>query len=166
MLELAPGQYDISLDLEGTGYLPGRLQGLVVGGDDDREHELLLERGQDAWVRLEPLPTRAENDSLVNHLVFLVEEHQLGSIAGPYEQQGPPATHRINGLCMRLDDPTLMEQLLSRDDFAYTGRARLFGLRPGRYVARSYPDNYVFEPTTLELTGPGPHELVLRWRWR
>ncbi|MEQ1893005.1 MAG: carboxypeptidase-like regulatory domain-containing protein, partial [Planctomycetota bacterium] len=166
VLELAPGMYSISLNLEGSGYLPVRLDGLVVGEDDEHEHELLLERGLDAWLRLEPPPTRTEIDSLVNHLVFLVEERQLGSLAGPYEQQGPPATHRINGICMRLDDPTLMEQLLSRDDFAYTGRARLFGLRPGRYVVKSYPDDYDFEPATLELAGPGPHELVLRWRWR
>lgn len=166
VLALAPGQYDVSLDLEGTGYLPGRLQGLVVGEDDEREHELRLERGLEAWVRLEPPPTRAEGDSLVNHLVFLVEEHQLDSIAGPFAQQGPPATLRINGICMRLDDPTLMEQLLSRDDFAYSGRTRLAGLRPGRYVARSYPDDYAFEPAVLDLTGPGPHELVLSWRRR
>jgi len=166
VLELAPGQYDISLDLQGTGYLPGQLQGLVVGEDDEREHELRLERGLDAWVRLEPPPTRTDGDSLVNHLVFLVEERQLGAIAGPFAQQGPPATRRINGINMRLDDPTLMEQLLSRDDFAYTGRTRLLGLRPGRYVVKSYPDDYVFEPATLDLTGPGPHELVLTSRRR
>jgi len=129
--------YDISLTLEGSGYLPGRLEGLVVGEDDEREHELRLERGLEAWVRLEPPPTRTEGDSLVNHLVFLVEERQLGAIAGSFAQQGLPATGRINGLNMRLDDTTLMEQLLSRDDLVYNVRARLSGLRPGRYVVKS-----------------------------
>jgi hypothetical protein len=166
LLELAlyPGVYDVELDLTSGGYLPGRLGGLVVGEGESREHELLLTRGLDRFVRLDPPPSAA--DGFGEHLVFLVHESELDAIAGPYPEQGPPSNRRINGICMRLDDPTLMEQLLSRDDFASTGKTRLFGLKPGRYVLKSYPDDYLFEPPALELSPTSPDELVLRWRRR
>ena len=64
---------------------------------------------------------------------------------------------------MRLDDPALMNQLLT-GDFNETGRARLPGLASGHYLVKCYPDDFVFEPAEFELSGPDARVLDVRWR--
>jgi hypothetical protein len=54
----------------------------------------------------------------------LVERGQLDSISGPYPNEDARGRHGINGLRMRIDDPSLMQQLLSSNDvFRDGGRA-------------------------------------------
>jgi hypothetical protein len=169
-LELPVGDHSIRLDLAEEGYLPAEWNRLAVTSEPAAAPLVReLVRGLDLGIQFRGEAAGAS--PLHGHLVFLVERAQLGSIDGPFPSQGPPSNHRINGICMRLDDPRLMHQLLT-GKFHETGRALLRGLAPGRYTLECYPDDFAFEPAGIELTAPPApprpekRELEVRWRPR
>jgi hypothetical protein len=159
--ELLAGEHELALDLAAAGYLPAIARATVASDAPPRVIEIV--RGVQARVHLEgdadggPTP-------LSGHLVFLVEHGQLGRISGPLPED-QPYNNRINGIRMRIDDPVLMQQMLT-GDFYDTGIAELPCLAPGRYVVKCYPDDFTFEPAEHDVRGPGPVELDVRWRAR
>jgi hypothetical protein len=161
-LELPQGGYLVQVDLGAEGYLPSARQAVSVTSDRGPAPDVFeLVRG--IPVDLTFAGEGGASSPLDGHLVFVVERAQLASIDGPFPAQGPPTNHRINGICMRIDDPALMNQLLT-GDFDETGRTRLPGLAPGHYLVKCYPDDFVFEPAGFELAGPEKAELRIRWR--
>jgi len=160
-LELAIGNYQVEVDLGAEGYLPSARQTVsVTSSPAPAPH--VLELGRGIPVDLTFIGGAEISSPLHDHLVFLVERAQLASIAGPFPAQGPPSNHRLNGICMRIDDPTLMNRFFT--GFDETGRARHPGLAPGHYFVKCYPDDFVFEPAELDLAGPERAELQIRWR--
>ena len=117
---------DVVVDLGAEGYLPSARRTLSVTSTPDPE-PYVIELARGVPVELRFLGQSEGLSPLAGHLVFLVERAQLASIDGPFPSQGPPSNHRINGICMRIDDLALMNQLLT-GDFYETGRARFLAL--------------------------------------
>ncbi len=88
-------------------------------------------------------------DSLQDHLLFLVCEDQLSLLRGPYPKQGGPSNARINGICMWVGEPGLLDQLVYFDELGWAG---VEGLKPGRYTLKAFPEDLVFEPNEFVLT--------------
>ncbi len=156
-LGLPVGRVDLSLHLDRDGYAPRVVHGLNVVTGEPEPVVVSLERG----LELELACTGPDGPARpASPLVLLLHESRLASVRGPFPHQGGPSNHRINGVCMWIGDPGLLNRIPRfRDD----GRARLEGLAPGRYVLRAYPDELVFEPDTFDVDAA---TTVLQAAWR
>lgn len=165
--ELRVGDYDIRLDLGEEGYRPLACDAIPVRAGEPTVRTIELVRGIEVRVRIAG-PSGNEVLPLAGHLLFLVERGQIDSISGPYPKGDPQGHHSfggINGLRMRIDDPSLMQQFLYSDDVFRDGMV-LKALAPGRYSVRCFPEDYDFEPAELDVRGPERTTLEFRWRRR
>lgn len=161
-LSVAAGRVDVLVQLPEEGYSPRLIEGARVPPDGASEVvDVVLERGCKA--RLLFVGEGVAPEDLRDHLLFLLEQADLGRIEGPFAEHDGRSNNRINGICMRLESPTLLSQLLavSRD-----GGALVPGLRPGRYHLRVYPDDFAFEPSAFDLPGATEGPLRISWRRR
>jgi hypothetical protein len=156
------GEVDVLVQLPEEGYSPRLIEGArVPPGGASEIVDVVLERGCKA--RLLFAGEGVAPEDLREHLLFVVEQADLGRIEGPFAEQDGRSNNRINGICMRLESPTLLSQLLQvgRD-----GAAVVPGLRPGHYHLRVYPDDFAFEPEAFDLPGPTEEPLRIAWRRR
>jgi len=167
-VELTAGDYEIRLDLTDMGYL--KIPPLMVTVSSlpaTGPYVVELVRGLEADVRVMG-PPDSSHKYPSNHLVFLVERAQLDSIAGPLPPGDPRSNHSFGGdagLHMRIDDPELMNQFLSKEEYFQAG-AVLKALVPGHYFLKSYPDDLTIEPSEFEITGPERTEVHASWHLR
>lgn len=164
-LEMAVGDYEVTIDLREEGYLPSAPQRVSV------RHALVpeplviaLERGLEVRVQM----IGPEGSAFPGPVLFLLERAQLAAISGPYPRQEPPVNHSFggsSGIHLSIDDPWLVGQHLGREEFFGEGGV-LRGLAPGHYFVRAFPDELVLEPSELDLAGPERAELRVRWRPR
>lgn len=159
------GPLDLRLAFRADGFQPLERLGLAIPPDlDSAPIRIELEPGIELRLRFEPGPASAGPSPFRGHLVFLLARADLSRVSGPYPSQDPPSNHRINGTCMRLERPDLLEERLPLyDDVGFVVRR---GLAPGAHFLRAFPDDLLFEPAEFELAGPEPHELTVRWRAR
>ena len=160
-LEVPIGDYDVRLDLADGGYRIAARERLRVTRDPaGPPHVVELARGREALVQVSGPP----DQELVNHVVFVVEREQLGSISGPYPTPDPPVNSQFgnSGVYLRIDDPALMHQMPNDLAFFREG-ALLRTLVPGHYFVKCYPDDVAFEPAEFDLAGPERAEVHLRW---
>lgn len=162
-LELPVGAVDLSLFLNELGYVPIVAYGLPVTKDPTPE-PIVIELTRGIEVKLALLP-EAESpvDSLSNHLFFLLEDSQLALLRGPFPRQGGPSNYKINGICMWVGDPGILEQMFHPDE---RGRARVSGLGARGYTLRAFPDDFLFTPGTFEVTEEQADPIEIRWRLR
>ncbi len=156
------GRVDVLVHLVDDGYAQRLVEGIQVpAGGASEVVTLELERALEA--RLVFAGEGAEPEDLRGHLLFLVREEEQGSIEGPFAEQGPGVNHRINGIWMRLERPTLLTQML---EVGADGHALVPGLSPGRYHLRAYPDDFAFEPEAFDLPATGEEPIPVRWKRR
>lgn len=165
-LELPVGIVDVATHLAADGYAPQVATGIAVTAEGNVDPMVIeLTRGLDVKLSLK---AAEDVERLRRHLVFLLHESQLGALRGPFPRQGGPSNHRLNGVNMWVGDPGLLYQCLEIDP---AGSAVLGGLAPGRYTLKSFPDDFVFEPSTIELLGGDASDsekptVEIRWRSR
>lgn len=156
-LELPVGLVDVQIHLAAAGFAPALLRGIEVT-DRPREAVLVrLERGLDVTIRLAEGSAAHTASSLV---VFVLGNSQLTAVQGPFPEGSNRSNQRIQGVNLWVEGPSLLNQVLRFE----RGAARASGLRPGRYVLRSYPDDLIFEPSSFELTGDRDLEVSVRAR--
>jgi len=162
-LELPVGTVDLSLFLNELGYVPIVAFGLPVTEDPTPE-PVVIELTRGIEVKLALLPEAdSPVDSLSNHLFFLLEDSQLSLLRGPFPRQGGPSNCKIDGICMWVGDPGILEQMFHPDD---RSRARVRGLGARAYTLRAFPDDFLFTPETFEVTEEQADPIEIRWRLR
>lgn len=164
-VELGPpvGSIDLSIHFAESGYSPRVELGIPVTEDSDPA-ALTIELVRGIKAKIELLEEAGlGREPLEGHLLFLLEESQLSSVSGPYPERGSPSNIQINGLRMWLETPVLLNQMLLFDEMGF---ALVDGLDPGRYSIRSFPDDFVFEPDSFEVTEQDEAAVVVRWRRR
>lgn len=122
---------------------------------------LELVRGVDARFRF--LGDSDEAKWWNEHLLFVLEKSQLGSVTGPYPSQGGPSNHRINGINVWIESGALIHQLVQPAD---GGLASLKGLPSGRYSVTAIPDDFVFEPASFDVGEETNLPIEIHWRCR
>lgn len=161
-LDLPVGSIDLVVNLQKEGYLPWSLSGFGVEVGPTKELEVRLTRGVDARVDL-----LAETDepfsSLREHEFFLLEATQLDFVRGPFPEDDSRSNIKANGIRMWLQDPAMLNQMLSIDD---TGTALLRGLAPGQYALRALPADLDIEPAFVTVSSGAKAHLQFRWRSR
>ena len=159
-LELPLGPVDIAVSRLKDGFAPQHRYGLLVGeSPDPAPIEIALARGLEvriAFAGERPFDAATRRD----HLLFLLETSQLGSLRGPFPQQGGPSNIRFGGINLWLGEPGLLHQLLMVQE---DGTAMVKGLAPGEYTLRAYPDDFVFTPATATV---GESRGFVRVQWR
>jgi hypothetical protein len=154
-----PGTYDLVLHFATSGFVPARLTGVVVPEAGKSEEAVVyLDRGVDVRLNFD-----SKLDWPSGHIVFLLQQGQLGMVEGPLSDEDGTATIRINGLRLRLEDSTLMNQ---RVEPVEGGVRTMRGLVPGRYQLRAFPDNVAFEPDSIDLFTTPEQPIDLHWRLR
>ena len=122
-LSVVAGAVDVLVQLPEDGYSPRLIEGArVPPGGASEVVDVVLERGCKARLRFAGEGVAPED--LREHLLFVVEQADLGRIEGPFAEQDGRTNNRINGIWMRLESPTLLSQLLQ------VGRDER-GARPG-----------------------------------
>jgi hypothetical protein len=161
-LTVEAGLVDVLVHATEEGYAPQLVEGVRVPANGESEIvTLALERGLAA--RLLFTGQRDAAQDLARHLIFLVEQEQLGQIEGPLTGQDGPASYNLSGTWMRLSSPTLLRQRVRVDT---DGSALIQGLSPGRYHVRVYPDDFAFDPPVIELPAASAEPVAVRWRRR
>ena len=155
------GTVDIKVHKGGDGYLPATAIGVEILKQATEPVVLELVRG--AALRLHFSGDSTEQAWWYGHLLFALEESQLGAVTGPYASQGEPANHRINGINVRMEGDVTTQQLVMPDN---SGHASLKGLVPGRYSIAAIPDDFVFEPEFFAVGEETDQPIEIRWRRR
>ena len=156
--DVEAGRVDVRVHLAGNGYERALVRGVAVPEDGESEEVVVrLEPGAEARISLDG------DGPLRDHAVFALEEGQLGLVEGPLPDQQLPGTVDLDGICVRLADPLLLNQCLIR---RLGGVHVLRGLAPGRYRLRAFPDDVVFEPEVFDVPAAAGAPIELRWRAR
>ena len=158
-LRVPIGRVDVSFHLQNSGYAPLVAPNLLVTPEPNPS-AIPIELVGGVEVVLEVEDHGAFAKARKDHLVFLLERSQLGHLRGPFPNQAPPSNHRINGVCMRVAQPGLLNQMVYPDE---TGRAAFTGLRPGRYRLVAFPSNLTFTPSEF---GVGENDATISITWQ
>lgn len=153
----------LRVHLAEEGYCPTTVSGIVIGATESEATpvEVRLTRGFEAKLSFQgPNPMTNERRGL--HRWFVLREDQADFVRGPFADQGGASNMRIGKVNMWLKSPTLMNQMPAFDDpdVAYVN-----GLAPGRYILRSFPAGFTFEPEWFELSEEDP-EVEITWSER
>jgi hypothetical protein len=156
--ELEAGTVDLRLHFPADGYAPATLHGIAVPANGETEPIVVrLEHGVEARLVMDA-PASASG-LLDGHVVFLLEEGQLGLVEGPIPDDAPGPNDRIGGIRMRIGDPLLRSQ---RVDPAETAVQVFRGLAPGRYHLRAFPDGVAFEPASFDVPAADGDPVTIR----
>ena len=161
------GVVDVKVHWADGGYLPAVVTGIAVREAPGDPVEVLLIRGVEATFRFvgdaEEVPAREHGRWWQGHLLFALEQSQLGQVDGPFPAQGGPSNHRINGVNVWIESASLMQQMVHPGE---QGLAYVQGLPAGIFSIVSIPDTFVFEPASFELTPDTQGPIEVRWRRR
>ncbi|MBM4061600.1 MAG: hypothetical protein FJ265_10975 [Planctomycetes bacterium] len=150
-LKLPLGRVDVTFHLQEKGYAPRTVTDLPVTREPDPA-PIPVEITRGVSVTLTVADAAGFAKARAGHVLFLLEQSQLGMVRGPFPRQGGPSNMRINGICVWLEQHGLMNQMPDFDD---TGRARLTGLLPGRYRLVALPGDLTFTPADFAITADG-----------
>ncbi|QDV06130.1 RNA polymerase sigma factor [Planctomycetes bacterium Poly30] len=143
----------LELHLSELGYAPLVLRELSFVGDRSAATPVIarVSRGQSLAVKLqgeEPF-TRERAEGV---RFFFLERGDLNAVAGPLPVGSPECNIQLDGVPMRLDRMTLLQ---NQADLGTDGTALFQGLAPGQYSLRSFPARFRFEPEWIEVSEDG-----------
>ena len=138
-----------------TEYMGKRVDGIEVSEARKEPIEIALTRGASLTLAHSK---DFEPTCLENHALLVLEDSQLPLVTGGFPTLTPPANTTINGVHLRIDDPTLESQRLTH----WTEQTRLRGLVPGTYRVVAFPDDLAIEPASFVVEGSERVEVELR----